>query len=187
VSILRFLSVFLMNRLQEQMQGKLSDWILIWWVCWIIVILFFLVLLDATFKDTELTYYNLSENWKEFLAKIYWYKYFLEACDEKKIKTFLDQDPEYLDKIMPYAIALWVETEIIENIAPNILDWINNNRYTWDLSCTTKTVITSSERTILFPTEKNEIHKGNKSTKTTKETKIKRQGDSYLSKTEIKF
>jgi hypothetical protein len=29
VSILRFLSVFLMNRLQEQMQGKLSDWILI--------------------------------------------------------------------------------------------------------------------------------------------------------------
>ena len=88
------------------------------------------------------------------MSKIYGYKYFLEACDEKKIKTFLEKDPEYLDKIIPYAVALWVETEIIESISPKILDWINNNRYLWELSSSAETIITSSERTILIPIEK---------------------------------
>lgn len=159
--ILRFPSVLLMTHIQKQMQGRLPDLLLIWWVGLIVVILFLLIILKSIFKDTKLKYYNLTEQWKKTLAEIYGYKYFLEACDEKKIKTFLEQDPNYIDKTMPYAIAIWVETEIIKSISPEILDWMNNNRYLWDLSSTAKTIITSSERTILISKEK----EANKNTK----------------------
>lgn len=132
-----------------------------------VIMIFWGFITETFYEKKNLTYYKLSEKWKEILAGIYGYKYFLEACDEEKIKKFLEQDPEYLDKIMPYAVALWVETEIIKSISPKILDWINNNRYLWDLSSTTKTIITSSERIILIPTEKEwkkKIRKTNKKT-----------------------
>ena len=106
------------------------------------------------FKKTKISRYKLSEKWKKILAEIYWYKYFLEACDEKKIKTFLKEDPEYLDKIMPYAIAIGVETEVIKSVAPKILDWTNVNRYIWNLSSTANTMLMSSQRTLFFSTEK---------------------------------
>jgi len=121
---------------------------------WISILMLFRAITMDHQETTKITHYKLSEKWKETLAEIYWYKYFFEACDEQKIKSLLKNDPEYLDKTMPYAIALWVETEIIESVSPNILDWINNNRYVWDLSSIAKTMITSSERTILLPTEK---------------------------------
>ena len=104
-------------------------------------------------KEIKLVRYTLSEKWKEVLAEIYWYKYFLETCDEKKIKTFLKEDPEYLDKVMPYAIAIWVETEIIKKVAPKILDWTNINRYVWNLSATAKTMLMSSQRILFFSKE----------------------------------
>ena len=185
--ILWFPSILLIIHIQKQMQGELPDWILIWWVGFITMILFLLVILKIVFKDTKLTYYKLSEKWKETLAKIYWYKYFLEACDEKKIKTFLEQDSEYLEKNMPYAISLWVETEIIESIAPNLLDWINNNRYIWDIYSTAKTMITSSECTMLFPAEKEWMQKEDKSIKNKKINKIKKEDDLYQKKAEVKF
>jgi len=104
-------------------------------------------------KRIKLIRYKLSDKWKKILAEIYWYKYFLEACDERKIKTFLKEDPEYLDKIMPYAIAIWVETEIIKKVAPRILNWTNVNRYVGNLSSTAKTMLMSSQRTIFFSKE----------------------------------
>lgn len=118
-----------------------------------IIMIFWAIFMESA-KKIKLIRYKLSEKWKEILAEIYWYKYFLEACDERKIKTFLKEDPEYLDKVMPYAIAIWVETEVIKNIAPKILDWTNVNRYVWNLSSTAKTMLMSSQRTIFFSEEK---------------------------------
>lgn len=104
-------------------------------------------------KKTKFTHYTLSEKWKKILAEIYWYKYFLESCDEKKIRTFLKEDPNYLDKIMPYAITMWVESEIIKKVAPKIFDWTENNWYGWDLYSIEKTLLLSSERTLLVSSE----------------------------------
>lgn len=129
-----------------------------------VIMIFWCFLTKTFYEKNSLTYYKLSEKWKAILAEIYWYKYFLETCDEKKIKTFLEQDPEYLDKTMPYAVALWVETEILESVSPKILDWMNNNRYFWDLS-SAKTLIVSSERNILVHTEKEWKKKVRKSPK----------------------
>jgi hypothetical protein len=42
----------------------------------------------------------------------------LAACDENKLRLFLMQDPLYFDKILPYAVAFGLETELIKKIAP---------------------------------------------------------------------
>ncbi len=112
----------------------------------VIILAIFVVILHAT--AAKFTRYKLSDKWKKILAEIYWYKYFLEACDGNMIKTFLKEDPLYFDKVMPYAIAIWVETEVIKNVAPKILEWTNNNWYIWDIESTAKTMLLSSERTI---------------------------------------
>ncbi len=143
-------------------------------VAFSIIMIFWSSLTEMFYEKKKLTYYKLSEKWKEILAEIYWFKYFLEACDEKKIKTFLEQDSEYLDKIMPYAVALWVETEIVDSISPDILDWINSNRYLWDLSSLAKAMVTSSERAILFSTEKLDDKKCKKSKKDKKTANVKK-------------
>lgn len=145
------------------------------------------IMLIATMRPTKkikLVRYKLSEKWKKILAEIYWYKYFLEACDEKKIKTFLKEDPEYLDKIMPYAIAIWVETEIIKKVAPRILNWTNVNRYVGNLSSTAKTMLMSSQRTIFFSKEirKKAEQKTDKKKSTEKESK-----ENYNDNIKVKF
>ena len=77
----------------------------------------------------------------------------MEACDEKIINKFLQEDPAYMDKVMPYAIAIWVETEVIKAFAPKLFDGTNLNRYVWNLNSLAKTILMSSECAILF--EKN--------------------------------
>ena len=47
-----------------------------------------------------------TKKWDELYAKILWYKYFLEHCDEEKIKILLKEDSSYVDKTLPYVIAL---------------------------------------------------------------------------------
>ena len=88
------------------------------------------------------------------MSRFFWYKYFLEACDEKIINKFLQEDPAYMDKVMPYAIAIWVETEVIKAFAPKLFDGTNLNRYVWNLNSLAKTILMSSECAILFEKDK---------------------------------
>lgn len=127
-----------------------------WWYMYVIifalvfVLLFWACISGSLFKKTKIVKYKLSEKGKEVLAEIYGYKYFLEACDEKVINKFLQEDPTYMNKVMPYAIAIWVETEVINTFAPKIFDGTNLNRYIWNLNSMAKTTLMSSECAILF-------------------------------------
>ena len=169
-----------------------QDW---WWWMYMIIfalvmVLFFWVLISGSaFEKTKIVKYRLSEKWKKILAEIYWYKYFLEACDEKIINKFLQEDPTYMDKVMPYAIAIWVETEVIKAFAPKLFDGINLNRYVWNLNSLAKTILMSSECTILF--EKDKKIKSVKRSKKKKYSKWKPdkhlKGDSYENGVSISF
>jgi len=55
-----------------------------------------------------------TKKWDELYAKILWYKYFLEHCDEEKIKEILKQNPEYIDKTLPYVIALRLNWKFLD-------------------------------------------------------------------------
>ena len=65
---------------------------------------------------------NLTKKWEELVSQIYWYRKFLEACEEKQLKELVKSDPLYMDKMIPYAIALWLENIVLENIPSNLLD-----------------------------------------------------------------
>lgn len=163
---------------------------------WLVIVSFFwaFIIGSGEWKASRYVWYKLSEKWKEILAEIYWYKYFLEACDEKMIKTFLKKDPLYLDKVMPYAISIWVETEIIKNISPWILDWTNTNRYVWDIASSAKTMLTASERITLLPkenwwniVEKKKVKKLWKTKKTKKTTENKEEKNILEKPVKVKF
>ena len=64
----------------------------------------------------------LTEEGKDLVRKIRWYKKFLESCEEKQLKQFMKQDPLYIDKILPYAVALGLENIVSSKIPQKILD-----------------------------------------------------------------
>ena len=79
---------------------------------------------------------NLDETgkWAKLISHILWYRQFLKTCDENKLKLFLQQDPLYFDKILPYAIVFWLETELIKKIMPIMKEMdISSSIYSWDL------------------------------------------------------
>lgn len=80
---------------------------------WLICPLFFIIPSKKTL--------NLTDEWWKLLPEIEWYRKFIKNCDEEKIKKLLIQDPEFIDKTLPYAVALWLETEFTKSFKPIIM------------------------------------------------------------------
>lgn len=98
-----------------------------WWTKW--------WLMTKTLKETE--------EWEKLISHILWYKQFLEVCDEKKLRTFLQQDPLYFDKTLPYAIVFWLDTELIQKISPIMEEMdISPTRYDGDIYDFSKSIET---------------------------------------------
>lgn len=75
----------------------------------IAIIIYMLYLIQSNWSPSfkvNLWKLERTKKWDELYAKILWYKYFLEHCDEEKIKTLLKEDSSYVDKTLPYVIAL---------------------------------------------------------------------------------
>ena len=114
---------------------------------WLMVLFLFL----ATFciflwKNKKL---KESEEWAKLISHILWYREFLAKCDENKLKLFLQQDPLYFDKILPYAVAFWLETELLKKIEPIMKEMnIKSNWYDWNLNSMSimNDIISSSAR-----------------------------------------
>ena len=50
------------------------------------------------------------------------------------IKVLLEKDPLYIDKMIPYAVALETQTLIVENIAPSLFEWTDNSWFIWGIN-----------------------------------------------------
>ena len=76
-----------------------------------------------------------TEEWAKLISHILWYRKFLAACDENKLRLFLQQDPLYFDKTLPYAVVFWLETELLKKIEPIMQEMnIKSSRYSWDFN-----------------------------------------------------
>ncbi len=76
-----------------------------------------------------------TEGWAKLISHILWYEQFLKTCDENKLRLFLKQDPLYFDKILPYAVAFWLDTELIKKIEPIMQEMnIKSNCYDWNIN-----------------------------------------------------
>lgn len=83
-----------------------------WELLWIVL---FLIILINYLNNTKY-YINLTDKWKEILSQIYWYKYYLEHCEEEQINSDL-WDGEIYSKHLPYAIALKLNWKIIKELS----------------------------------------------------------------------
>ena len=86
---------------------------------WIFISVFSILdMMKNSYKSTIL----LTEKWQELVVKIYWYKKFLKICEEKQLKKLMEEDPLYVDKVLPYAVALGLENTISNKIPQKILN-----------------------------------------------------------------
>ena len=65
---------------------------------------------DEFFEKTKRPTFNL----------IYSY---IKDCDESQIKWLLKEDPLFVDKSLPYAIAFGLESQFIKKTTPLVEDW----------------------------------------------------------------
>ena len=72
---------------------------------------------------------ELTEEWEKLFVEIYWYKYFLEHCEEEKLWKLIEEDPDYINKTLPYAVALRLNTKFLKyslsNFSIGSLDVVN--------------------------------------------------------------
>lgn len=88
---------------------------------------------------------DLSDEWAKLTSHILWYREFLATCDENKLRLFLQQDPLYFDKTLPYAIVFWLESELIEKFIPIMQEMnISPIRYDWDATFLSDSISTIS-------------------------------------------
>ena len=72
----------------------------------VIYILWYLVL--QFMVSLNLDEKHLTEKWKDVMEKIMWFRKYLLAVENDKLNFLIKQDPHYCEKILPYAIALWI-------------------------------------------------------------------------------
>lgn len=92
---------------------------------------------------------KFTDEWEKLAAHIIWYAKFIKECDEKQLKTFIKEDPLFIDNTLPYAVAFGMETEFMKKVTPLLKDieqtWLKQN-YTQsypikDLTCFMKDIL----------------------------------------------
>ena len=95
---------------------------------WLSILAFFGLFALGIYSKTSFKLKE-TEEWARLISHVLWYREFLAACDENKLRLFLQQDPLYFDKILPYAVVFWLDTELIKKIEPIMQEM--NIRSSW--------------------------------------------------------
>lgn len=56
----------------------------------------------------------LSDEWRNILEQVHWFRRYLMQVDDTRLETLTKENPDYYEKILPYAIALWVGDEWVK-------------------------------------------------------------------------
>lgn len=75
-------------------------------VIWAWILIRIVLLSDEKSKSDKM--YYLTDWGVKALEQIQWFRKYLVAVEDNKLKVVLKEDPLYFEKILPYAIALWV-------------------------------------------------------------------------------
>lgn len=95
------------------------------------LVLFVPLFFGIIFKQNEKI--RLTEDWEKITAHIMWYAKFIEKCDKNVLEKFLKEDPLFVDKTLPYAVAFGLESQFIEKVTPLLKDieqsWLFEKNY----------------------------------------------------------
>lgn len=85
-----------------------------------IILLLLIIMSWYIFGDWKM---QLTDKWAELVSYLIWYRKFIKECDEIQIKKLLEEDPLFVDKSLPYAIAFGLESQFIKKTTPLSEDW----------------------------------------------------------------
>lgn len=57
--------------------------------------------------------HTLTEKWEKLFEEMRWFKEYLEKVERPVIEMELKNDPEYINKILPWAVLFWIETKLL--------------------------------------------------------------------------
>lgn len=100
------------------------------WI-WLLIWLFLApILCGIAFKrDNKI---RLTEEGSSLAAHVIWYAKFIKDCDENQLKLFLGEDPLFVDKTLPYAVAFGMESLFLKKVTPLVKD-LEKTWLTWNL------------------------------------------------------
>ena len=111
--------------------------LILWFYYFKLLGILFLVLFVPLFCGIAYKQNNkiqLTDEWMKIMSHLVWYAKFVKECDENVLKTFLKEDPLYVDKTLPYAVAFWLESEFLNKVTPLLKDieqsWLNSKDFT---------------------------------------------------------
>ena len=73
---------------------------------------------------------KFTDRWAKLASHLIGYRNFIKSCDENKIRLFLEEDPLFIDRTLPYATAFGMETEFLKKVSPLKKDW-NAKYFRW--------------------------------------------------------
>lgn len=92
-----------------------SEWL---WIYSFFPMFIFLIFMFFVSASRTITIYKIShhliEEAKEVMAHVWWFRKYLLAVEDEKLNLAIKDDPKYFDKMLPYAIALWIWDEWIK-------------------------------------------------------------------------
>lgn len=134
--------------------GLLVLWFYYFKWLWVLFLVLFVPLFSwLVFKQNNKI--RLTEKWWELAAHVIWYAKFIKECDENVLKEFLKQDPLFIDKTLPYAVAFGLETEFLKKVTPLLKDieqtwlkwWKSSISFpVWNISSFVKKILWNPER-----------------------------------------
>lgn len=99
-------------------------YLILWLLCFCVPSFIPIVILIIVLGVVKRYKVKIYDQWAELISHIVWYRQFLAACEENQLRTFLKEDPLYFDKVLPYAVVFWIQTELLEKIKP-IMEELN--------------------------------------------------------------
>ena len=94
---------------------KYWEWLLYYWmIIWTFILIVWLIhYLKSTYRKEIIEDY-LTDKWEEVVEQVLWFRKYLLWVEDERLNTLLKEDPNYCEKVLPYAIALWIWSKWIK-------------------------------------------------------------------------
>lgn len=66
----------------------------------------------------------ITDKWVELYRYVIWYKEFIKTVESNQLIEYLKQDAQFINKLVPRAIALWLDKIIKKTLSPLIEQWL---------------------------------------------------------------
>lgn len=106
------------------------------WLFWVLLVNFLIIAIIFSYYGV-ISKNTFTDEWRVIYEQIVWFRKYIKAVEEKKLKYLLKEDPQYFEKILPFAVAFGLESMWIKkadkilrerNYQANWVEWTAINK-----------------------------------------------------------